>query len=316
MDQSVGYTCPSKMRELTAPVDLCTAGRVNPLALGWTRAPLHRCEVDGPWGRRKRWHHWCVTTPREVLALTVADLDYLGLVVVMAIDRATGAVTRETKVRPFGLRAPLPPTAEHGRVELEDVSIVDEGTRARLRAITPKLSFDVHVERAHETLGVAVAWDEAHFAYSSKHTALPARGTLTLDGQTRALAQPAYACLDWGRGVWPVRSAWNWASAAGPGGFGLNLGARWANENAVLDGGRLTKLAGDVTFRWNRRAPRDPWRILGPEVDLTVTPEVVEDVRVPGLGRLCLVFGAFQGTVGGRAVPGLFGWAEELVVRW
>lgn len=296
------------MRELTTPVDLCRGGALNPEAVGWSRTPLHRCAVDGPWGRRKRWHHWCVTSPREVVALTLADLDYLHLAVTAVVDRASGRVTRDTFVRPLGLRAPLPETATAGEVAAGPLRFTDDGARVRLVAA----GIDLTVERppALPSLSVAVDWGHGHFAYSSKQPGLPARGTV--HGQP--LAEGALACLDWGRGVWPLTSRWNWACAMGPG-LSLNLGAQWANENAVIARDVLTKL-GDVAFEWNREDPRAPWRIHAPEVELTVAPEAVQDVAVPGLGRLCLVYGTFRGHAGGVDVPPTFGWAEELKVRW
>ncbi|MBE2198896.1 MAG: hypothetical protein IAE79_09825 [Anaerolinea sp.] len=42
-------------RELTALVDLCLPnGRLNPAAVGWSRAPLHRCNLHGRWPGKKR----------------------------------------------------------------------------------------------------------------------------------------------------------------------------------------------------------------------------------------------------------------------
>jgi len=50
--------------ELTAPVDLCdSAGRLNRAAVGWSRQPLHNCNVSGHWPRKKRWNYWCITSP-------------------------------------------------------------------------------------------------------------------------------------------------------------------------------------------------------------------------------------------------------------
>ena len=43
----------------------------------------------------KRWQHWCVTDERFVLALTLADLGYLGLAALWWLDVATGR-TRST----------------------------------------------------------------------------------------------------------------------------------------------------------------------------------------------------------------------------
>jgi hypothetical protein len=174
---------------------------------------------------------------------------------------------------------------------------------------------------------VAVARAPHLFAYTGKHVALPARGTVAIDGVARPIAAGAFACLDWGRGVWPARSRWNWAAAAGVDGgrtIGFNLGAQWtdgggATENAVVVDGRLAKLATEVRFEFDRRAPRAPWHLRGPEVDLRFTPAHVRHPRAPlgPLGsELCLGFGTFTGRVGDAAVRDLSGWAEDLRVTW
>lgn len=81
-------------REITEPVDLCdAAGLLNPAAVGWTRTPLHRCNLRG-WGRTKRWEYWCLTTPTHLIAITVADLDYLGVSNVFFLDYAGREVSR------------------------------------------------------------------------------------------------------------------------------------------------------------------------------------------------------------------------------
>jgi hypothetical protein len=313
-------------REITALVDLCDDGGVRAAALGWSRRPRHRCRVDGPWGRRKRWHHWCVTSAREIVALTIADLDWAGLAVAMVVDRATGRAVRDITVRPLGWGVALPEVADRGRVDLAygrtRVAIADTGTRVAIVAATRRLGLDVAITRPadRDSLGVAVAWpgDRRRFAYTSKQAGLPARGTITVDGEPRAISDGAVACLDWGRGVWPRRTAWNWASAADAR-MSFNLGARWTHgttENAVVVDGVLTKLGAEVAFAWDPRDPRRPWRLRGDQVDLTLTPEILEGAGAPGLGRLCIAFGSFAGVVGGVAVRDLFGWAEELRVLW
>jgi hypothetical protein len=77
--------------EITSPVDLCDGrGRLNPQARGWSRRPLHRANLRGPRGRRKRWDYWCVVSDEVAVAITYADVDYLGLASVWVLDRATG----------------------------------------------------------------------------------------------------------------------------------------------------------------------------------------------------------------------------------
>lgn len=308
-------------------------GAANPDAVGWTRRPLHRCRVDGPWGRRKRWHYWCVTSDREVVSLTFADLDYAGAAVVVVADRTTGASVRDATARPGGWGVALPDVADRGRVDVAHggvtMSLSEHGDHARLIARTPRLAVDVTVQRPpdHDTLGVAVAWSPTRFAYTGKHNTLPAAGTIEVDGVRRAIAPGAFATLDWGRGVWPMRTRWNWASISGAQGgrtIGVNLGARWTdgggcNENALCVDGVLRKIDSEVRFEWDRHDPRAPWRLVGPDVELTNTPELLESLP-PALAlagaRLHVAFGRFTGRVLDQELTGLFGWSEELTARW
>ena len=64
-------------REIQGPAALWRAdGTVDRAAVGWSRGPVHACRLPARWGRRKRWHYWGIITPREVVSLTLADLDY------------------------------------------------------------------------------------------------------------------------------------------------------------------------------------------------------------------------------------------------
>src|SRR5262245_57395502 len=95
--------------EITHPVDLCTAdGRLNRPAIGWSRPPLHRCNLRGHKGRKKRWEYWCITTDHHLLAVTYADLDYLGIADAFFLDYASGRTITKNVSLPFapGFRQP------------------------------------------------------------------------------------------------------------------------------------------------------------------------------------------------------------------
>ena len=74
--------------ELTSPIDLCLPnGRLNPAAVGWSRTPLHRCNLNGRWPRKKRWNYWAITTDTHLFSVTVTNLDYAGLLPAASSDR-------------------------------------------------------------------------------------------------------------------------------------------------------------------------------------------------------------------------------------
>ena len=319
--------------EITAPVDLCTAaGQLNPAAVGWTRRPLHRCNLRG-WGRTKRWEYWCVMTPTHLVGVTVADLDYLGLSNIYLLDYSGRELTR-TAVRPLARGFTLPPslgdgpTAARARV---NVDITDElgGTRISFSCNTSDGPLSGELFAAlppqHETLGVVVPWDARRFQYTAKHTARPASGIVRV-GDTRYDFSGGWAVLDHGRGRWPWHMVWNWGAASGHTDghvVGLQLGGKWTvgtamTENALCVDGRLTKIGTELS--WDYRKYDAPWTIRTPDsdqVELIFTP--FHD-RAPGPGtHQC--FGHYNGQIRTDdgltvTVDGLLGWAEQVHLVW
>ena len=118
----------------------------------------------------------------------------------------------------------------------------------------------------HETLNVVIPWSDIQFQYTSKQNTLPAVGYVQLDNERLEFASPAFGCLDYGRGVWPEHTVWNWGSASGVQGgrtVGLNLGGQWTDgtgmtENGICIDGRLTKISEDVVFEYDRAAMMKP----------------------------------------------------------
>ena len=319
--------------EITAPVDLCTAaGQLNPAAVGWTRRPLHRCNLRG-WGRTKRWEYWCVMTPTHLVGVTVADLDYLGLSNIYLLDYSGRELTR-TAVRPLARGFTLPPslgdgpTAARARV---NVDITDElgGTRISFSCNTSDGPLSGELFAAlppqHETLGVVVPWDARRFQYTAKHTARPASGIVRV-GDTVYDFAGGWGVLDRGRGRWPANIVWNWGAASGHTDghtVGLQLGGKWtvgtpSTENALCVDGRLSKIGAELD--WHYPEYTGPWTIRTPDsdqVELTFTP-FHHRSPLPGTHQC---FGHYDGRIrtdeGSRvAVKGLLGWAEQVHMLW
>jgi hypothetical protein len=231
------------MGELTEPVDLCAPdGTLSPAALGWSRRPLHRCNLSGHLLRKKRWEYWCVA---------------------------------------------------NGEIERAAVSPLGAGSR----------------------LGETVCGADLSFARSGLQLAF-SHG-----------AAGAFSCLDFGRGVWPWRTEWFWANAAGVlegRTLGLNLGGLWtrgtgAVENALSVDGRIHKIDEELDFTFTD--PGSSWRIRAPSgrVDLEVTPIYARTVGadLPLLGaKLQWAFGRFRGVVDELPIAGLNGFIEHFRARW
>ncbi len=336
-------------REITDAVDLCLPdGRLNPDAVGWSRRPLHRCNLRGAWGRKKRWDYWCVTSDDLLLGITYADLDYLGLVTVLFGDRQRRTFTEKGFLLPGAVGLSQPDTVGGSdlsfRVPGLALHLLEEpdATRLHVRFVNlqgQRLRADVRIARPpeHETLNVVVPWSDRRFQFTSKQNTLPATGYVQVQDRSFDLGpeNQAFGCLDFGRGIWPGNTVWNWASASGRQQghtVGLQLGSQWTDgtgqtENGLMLDGRLHKIHEDVRFDFDRADPSRPWRLHTPDTDrvsLDFAPELAKPLHVDLLAvqadiKVC--FGRFTGTVltdGGDPVRvrDLFGWAEEMRARW
>jgi hypothetical protein len=182
---------------------------------------------------------------------------------------------------------------------------------------------------------VVIPWSDEQFQFTSKQNTLPATGSVRIGERAYDLSPPSFACLDYGRGIWPEETAWNWGAASGMQDgrtVGLNLGGRWTDgtgmtENALCIDGRLTKLHEDLSFEYDRGNLIKPWRVRASatdHVELTFTPEY-ERVSKGGneayFSEVHQVFGNYDGHItadDGRpiAIAALFGWIEDHTARW
>ena len=339
--------------ELTAAVDLCTADgkRLNPAARGWSRSPLHRANLVGAWGRTKRWDYWAVLAGDLVLAVTYADVDYLGIATVWWYDLQTGLTGGHEANVPFakGIELPERPGTEPLRFHSSglDLDLVDEPRGTRITAGWTEAGgrpaeLDCWVDQplGHESLNVVIPWSDRRFQFTSKHQARPARGTLTIGDDIRrfgrVVGREAWGVLDVGRGRWPYSTRWNWGGGAGIAAdgtttIGIQLGAKWTEgtgftENGVLVDGRLTKIGTELEWTYDWDQPMAPWRVRHPDgsLDLTLTPVHDRHTKVQAvvLGtEVHQVFGTWTGHITDDAgtvheVADIQGFAEESRSRW
>lgn len=335
-------------KELTKPVDLCLPnGRLNPQAVGWSRQPLQNCRLYGHPLRKKRWNYWCVTSPTHLFSVTLSNVDYAGLPFIYFLDFATGEFIEKTIITPFGKDVVLGDCVgddavyagkgceismrqEEGGVRIY-VDVADFGGKVL------KAEFQISEPENHESLNVVVPWSERLFQFTAKNNTLPTQGSLLLDGKQIIFeAGNSFATLDFGRGVWPYKGFWNWASfstrLSDGRTVGTNFGAGWtdnsgATENALCVDGRLTKLSEDVLFTYSTQDFNAPWKLQTAEtkrVDLTFTPffeRVAKTDMMIIRSEVHQMIGHFDGTIVGEdgevlQVRHAVGWAEDHHARW
>ncbi len=332
-------------RELTSPVDLCDArGRLNSAAVGFSRRPLVRANLSGSWPRKKRWNFWNWIGPDFVFSVTLADIDLASFCAFTLTDFRDGAHWSGSSYGRGG-RIELPEQVEasvgyrsgsidySNRLDGDDLAVRFRGRARDGTALAAE--FAVRRPNGHESLNVVVPWTPSRFQCNSKHAALPCDGEVRA-GSRRYTLDPrtCFAVQDWGRGIWPYRSFWNWGVATGRVGdvlLGVNLGGKWttgtgSNENGILWNGRLHKIMEDLRWEYDTAQWRKPWRVVAPHsgaVDLVLEPVVAHTPRlqlgVIATGGVC-AFGRWRGRVRVDeqeiAVEGLIGWAEEFSHRW
>ncbi len=335
-------------KELTEPINLCLPnGRLNPSANGWSRQALQNCQLYGHPLRKKRWNYWCITSPTHLFSVTLSDVDYAGLPFVYFLDYATGEFIEKTIITPFGKDVRL------GDKVADDASYAGKGCQISMRQASAGVQMLVEIAdfggkkleaeflitepENHESLNVVVPWSERLFQFTAKNNTLPAQGRVVLDGDVVAFeSQNSFATLDFGRGVWPYKGFWNWASfstlLSDGRTLGTNFGAGWTDktgstENALCVDGRLIKLSEDVTFTYSTQDFKAPWRLQTAEtgrVDLTFTPffeRIAKTDMAIIRSEVHQMIGYFDGTIegeGGEAirVSHAVGWAEDHHARW
>ena len=332
-------------RELTEPVNLCLPDdRLNPDAVGWSRHPLHNCNLSGSLFRKKRWNYWAITTDQFLFSVTLSDIDYLGLAFTYFLDFSTKEFHELTVTRLLGrgielgnfvsddvcfddprLSVALKNEESVAAIQVQSPNFKGENLSANLSVITPP---------GHETLNVTIPWSDRRFQFTSKQNTLPVEGTIQV-GKKTYRAEGGYACLDFGRGIWPFSSFWNWASASGTNDnhtIGLNFGAGWTdgtgmNENGICIDGVLSKISEDLEFIYDSTDYLKPWKIRTPlsnQVAVTFTPFYERVAKTDALilkSEVHQLIGHFSGEVKDAAgktyeFKNLVGWAEDHYAKW
>ncbi|MGI2327823.1 DUF2804 domain-containing protein [Planococcus sp. YIM B11945] len=282
-------------RELTDPVMLCDAkGQLNPNAIGYARQPLIECNLRGNFLRKKKWNYWCVFGEEIMFSATISHLDYAAVCFVYFLNYETQRFYEKTVVLPFtrhiklsnhvldnsffyhdemSIQFDYSENKTHIKVLVDDFE--GESLQADLGIVYPS---------AHETLNVVIPRNRQTFQFTAKYHSLPVSGSVKIGSQRYEFEQDdSYAILDYGRGIWPRESSWNWAMASqrclGKI-IGLNFGGKWTDgtgmtENAFFVNGKMTKIHEDVLFRYNRENFKEPWLIhtkFSDDVKLTFTP--------------------------------------------
>lgn len=337
------------MKEITSPTNLCDkTGQLSLASVGWGRQPYIRSNLSGSFLRKKKWNYWCVTSPDMLFSATISHLDYAAVLFVYVLDLKTQKFHEKTTLIPLGIGCRMPEeVAATVRVDTKEMKIhfEEEGDATLIKVDCPNFSGEnqplsaeikVHRPNGHETLNVVVPWSKSRFQYTSKQSALPAEGVVKWEGGEYKLESgETFGCLDYGRGIWPYRSTWNWAAASGVVAgktVGLNFGGQWTDgtgqtENGLIVDGKLSKINEKIQWEYDSTDYMKPWRLTTEEsnqVSLTFIPlfeRVAATKAVIIESEVHQMIGTFSGTIRTDTgeeirIENLLGWAEDHAAKW
>ena len=296
---------------------------------------------------KKRWNYWAVVSPTHLFSVTLSNVDYLGLPFIYFLDFNTKTFAEKTLIKPFGSGCNLLPDVSDDVIYTDPAMPItmkhtDRGIRLQvdcpdLEGKPLQVDLLVHIPEGHETLNVVIPWSSKQFQFTSKQNTLPTEGKVTWGSEIIQFSkEDSFACLDFGRGIWPFESFWNWSSFSTrlPDGrtVGVNLGSGWTdntgmNENGLCVDGVLTKLSEDVAFDYEPKDFMAPWHLYTTatkRVDLTFTPFFERNAKTDALiifSEVHQMFGHFSGvldTGDGNPIQinNAIGWAEDHHAKW
>ena len=274
-------------REISDEVLLCDeSGRLNQASVGWSRKPLHRCNLRGNWPRKKQWNYWYVMNDDCFFSATIAMLDYAAIIFIYYLDVNSLEFEEKTIISPLGQGTDMSETVgETVRFSNDKNQVIFSKEDNYTRLIVEVDDFKGKNLRANikvfqpdniDSINVVIPWSDRKFQFTSKQSSLPAQGKVTIGEKVYEFSPDnSFACLDFGRGIWPYKSEWNWASGTGLNNgvkIGLNFGAGWTEdtgitENGIIVDGRAEKINEDIRFNYNPADLMETWSLTTIETD-------------------------------------------------
>jgi hypothetical protein len=317
---------------------------------GWSTRPLLRynreCVAAG-WHRLKEWDSYQIVHPEYTFGLIISDVGYFGTIRFEWIDfkkrhKLTGGWERLFTRGKMN----LPTNSRRGDFAFENekfsLSIQCLADRRKISVDFPSfgnvgLAGDItlHQNPADDSIVKANRYQQPHhFFYSDKLFSMPPEGAFRLGGISYPFTpEESYGRFDWGRGVWPYKIHWCWATCVGKltdnREFWLSMGHSYDDpafhdKNMAGLNGRGHKL-GPITFH-QPDDPMDNWRFTGNEgrVKVKLRPIFKHINRMNWLilsENATVLYGYFSGTVvlddgGVIEIPDLLGHVEKTYWRW
>lgn len=334
-------------KELLESVDLCNSkGLLNRNCIGWARKPIINCNLTGHKYRKKKWNYWLILNDDCLFSATISNMDYLGMVFIYFYNYKTGEFVEKTVASPFGkgciMLEGINDSLEYINSKMR-VSFKGEVENTKMRVDCSEfgkgtISVDLMIKRPenYESINVVIPWSKRKFQFTSKQNCIPVEGKIIYNGETFELhKENSFASLDFGRGVWPYNTKWNWVTCSGSFNnriIGFNLGGTWTDgtgmtENGFVIDGTVNKLSENIIFEYDKENMMEPWHIKSKDTDRAdikfqpIYKRLAETNAYILKSKVYQILGEFTGdliTDNGEKVhfEKLKGSAEEHIARW
>ncbi len=334
-------------KELTEKVRLCSqSGVLNEEGIGWSRLPLHTCNIVKPQFRCKKWDYWSVFNEGYYFTIAIMDMGYIRSIFFYLLDKSQRRL-HEVSINTLAQSscslseevcgdAAFKAKGVEASVKRYGESIIINASCKDFKGEPMSAELEISIPRSQESLNVVIPWSYSKYHFTSKQNCLPAKGSIRIGNKEYIFdKQDTLGSLDYGRGIWPYNSFWNWASCSGYSNgkrLGFNLGGGWtygtgANENAVFVDNKMHKLDEDVEFIYDTAKKLEKWSIKTKDTeDLRIVFTPIHH-RLASTNYLIIksdlhqVFGSFTGnfkTKTGEQIEfnNIFGCVEEHTAKW
>ncbi|WP_138207846.1 DUF2804 domain-containing protein [Haloimpatiens lingqiaonensis] len=348
ISQQNNYSFKEKELNTNYDYNLCSKdSSLDTNSVGWSRNPKHNCHIKGHCFRKKKFNYWNICNQDYLFNITVTNFDYVGLISIYLLDIKNKTQTEESFKIPFAIGCTLP-NKVYGNINISKknftLSISNNQDKTELQVYcsnfsnnTLKGKFIIDNNPKHETLNIVIPWSTRKFHFTSKQNCLPVSGELCI-GKSKPIffeLNNSFASLDFGRGIWPYNTFWNWCSFSDRHkglNIGINLGSGWTddtglNENAITINDKIIKISDDVEFIYNKNNMMDKWYIRtknSNKIDLLFSPFIEKHMKTNFLvvkSDFCQLYGYFSGKIVDEDnkdlnINNLFGTVEEHTAKW
>lgn len=323
----------------------------NLLEKGWATDLLlqyRREDIKVPSFMIKEWDYYAVLNEYFGIALTVADIGYIGVLTVTVFDFKRPKEWTKTVITPFPLgKYNMPNSTAEGDINISNKGLSltfkrEKGKRRLIvkdenffkgKALIGEIFLDVNEE--NDSIVMATPFHKnKHFYYNQKTNCQRASGGFKFGDQYFDFSKElSFGVLDWGRGVWTYNNTWYWGSASGMVDnslFGFNIGYGFgdtgkATENGMFYNGKIHKLE-EIQFHIPEDNYLDPWRISSSDnrFEMKFIPVIDRNSKTKVFileSDQHQVFGYFTGTAildNGKIIEldRFFGFAEKVTNKW